>query len=117
MGVSLARLLIGGFGVLLILAGIAVAAIPGAGADRISALWLFGGGAVLLAGVMLERTRYRSLNAERTGDGHGRGGGETSHLEARFRSTEERFVDPTTGVAMRVWIDPKSGERRYVPEG
>jgi hypothetical protein len=117
MGVSLARLLIGGFGGLLILAGIAVAAIPGSGGDRLASLWFFGCGAVLLAGVMLERTRYRSLHAERTGDGHGPGGGETSRLEARFRPTQELFVDPTTGVPMRVWIDPKSGERRYVPEG
>ena len=117
MGVSLARLLIGGFGLLLVLGAIAVAAIPGPAGDRLSAVWLFVGGAVLLAGVMLERTRYRSLNAERTGDGHGPGGGETARLEARFRPTEERFVDPTTGVPMRVWIDPKSGERRYVPEG
>jgi hypothetical protein len=116
MGVSLARLLIGGFGLLLILGGIAVAALPIAG-DRLSALWLFGCGAVLLAGVMLERTRYRSLHAEHTGDGHGPGGGETTRLEARFRPTEERFVDPTTGVPMRVWIDSKSGERRYVREG
>ncbi len=117
MGVSLARMLLGGVGLLLIVAGIAVVAIPGPGGDRITALWLFGCGAVLLAGVMLERTRYRSLNAERTGDGHGPGGGETTRLEARFRPTEERFVDPTTGVPMRVWIDPKTGERRYVPEG
>ena len=116
MGVSLTRALLGGVGLLLILAGIAVVAIPAPGGDRITALWLFGSGAVLLAGVMLERTRYRSLNAERTGDGHGPGGGETTHLEARFRPTEERFVDPTTGVPMRVWIDPKSGDRRYVPE-
>jgi len=116
MGVSLARMLLGGVGVLLILAGIAVAALPMAGADRITALWLFGCGALLLAGVMLERTRYRSLHAEHTGDGHGRGGGETARLEARFRPTEERFVDPTTGVPMRVWIDAASGERRYVPE-
>ncbi len=116
MGVSLVRLLIGGFGVLLVLAGIGVAAIPGSGGDRLASLWFFGSGAVLLAGVMLERTRYRSLNAERTGDGHGPGGGETARLEARFRPTDERFVDPTTGVPMRVWIDAASGERRYVAE-
>ena len=117
MGVSIARLLIGGFGLLLVLAGIAVAAIPGPAGDRLPAVWLFVCGAVLLAGVMLERTRYRSLDAERTGASHGRGGGETGRPEARFRSTDERFVDPTTGVPMRVWIDPATGERRYVPEG
>jgi hypothetical protein len=29
----------------------------------------------------------------------------------------ERFVDPTTGVPMQVWVDPATGERRYVPLG
>lgn len=117
MGVLLARGLIGGFGLLLIIAGIATAAISGPGGSLVSALTLFIPGAVLIAAVLLERTRYRSLSAERTGDGHGPGGGETRALEPRFRPTEERFVDPTTGVPMRVWVDPATGERRYVPEG
>ncbi len=65
--------------------------------------------------MFLERTRYRSLHAEQTGDGHGPGGGETQRPDGRFRPTDERFVDPTTGVAMQVWIDASSGERRYVP--
>ncbi len=37
-------------------------------------------------------------------------------VEARFRPTEEVFVDPSTGRRMRVHIDPHSGERRYLPE-
>ncbi len=117
MGVTLARGLIGGFGLLLILAGIATAAVGGPGGSLMGALTLFIPGAVLVAAVLLERTRYRSLNAERTGDGHGPGGGETRAVEPRFQPSEERFLDPTTGVAMRVWIDPATGERRYVPEG
>lgn len=117
MGVSLARLLIGGFGVLLLLSGIAVAAIPGPTGDRFSALFIFIPGAILVAGVLLERTRYRSLHAELTGDGHGPGGGETARPDGRFRATDERFVDPTTNVPMRVYVDPATGERRYVPEG
>ncbi len=42
-------------------------------------------------------------------------GGETAgaSLEARFRSTPEVFVDPTSGRTMRVFIDPETGERRY----
>ena len=45
-------------------------------ADLFSALFLFIPGAVMIAAVFLERTRYRSLHAEQTGDGHGPGGGE-----------------------------------------
>ena len=117
MGVTIARGLIGGLGVLLILGGIAVAAIAGPGGDLFSALFLFVPGAIIVAAVILERTRYRSLHAELTGDAHGAGGGETHPPEPRFRPTEERFVDPTTGVPMQVWTDPATGERRYVPLG
>lgn len=117
MGVTIARVLIGALGVLMILGGIGLAAVTGPGGSLVSALTLFVPGAVILAAVLLERTRYRSLHAERTGDGSGVGGGETAAPEPRFRPSEERFVDPTTGVPIRVWVDPATGERRYVPEG
>jgi hypothetical protein len=117
MATAVGRILVGGLGLLMILGGLAVAAAGGRGADLVSALLLFLPGAVMLAAVFLERTRYRSLQAERTGDGHGPGGGETGRPDGRFRPTEERFVDPTTGVPMQVWIDPASGDRRYVPLG
>jgi hypothetical protein len=115
MGVTLIRLALGGLGALMLLGGIAVAA-AGPGGGVVAALVLFVPGAVLLAGVILERTRYRSLAAERSGDGHGPGGGETASPDGRFRPTDERFIDPTSGVPMRVFVDPRSGERRYVPE-
>ena len=111
------RGLLGGLGALLMVGGIALMAFPGPRGDAFGALFVFLPGAVLLAGVLLERTRYRSLHAERTGDGHGPGGGEPGRPDGRFRPTDERFVDPTTGVPMRVWIDPSTGERRYVAEG
>ena len=117
MGVTLARGLVGGVGALLLLGGIGVAAVTGPGGSLVAALTLFIPGAVLIAAVLLERTRYRSLRAERSGDGHGPGGGEPQAPEPRFRPSEERFVDPTTRVPMRVWVDPATGERRYVPEG
>ena len=117
MGVLVARVLIGALGVLMILGGIAVAAVTGPGGSLLSALMLFVPGAIMIVAVLLERTRYRSLHAERTGDGVGLGGGETQAPEPRFRPSDERFVDPTSGVPMRVWIDPATGERRYVPEG
>ena len=117
MGVALARGLVGAFGVLLLIGGIATAAVVGPGGDLVAALTLFVPGAVIIAAVILERTRYRSLSAERSGDGHGPGGGETDRPDGRFRPTGERFLDPTTGVLMRVWLDPATGEQRYVPEG
>jgi hypothetical protein len=115
MGVALARVLVGALGVLFLLGGIAVVATTGPGGDLFSALFLFVPGVVMIAAVVLERTRYRSLHAERTGDGHGPGGGETHPPEPRFQPTGERFVDPTTEVPLQVWVDPATGERRYVP--
>lgn len=116
MGVTVARVLVGGFGVLMMLAAIGVAAVGGGGADLVGVLFLFVPGAVLLAAVVIERTRYRSLAAERTGDGHGPGGGEVAGIEPRFRPTDEVFLDPTTQHRMRVYVDAATGERRYVAE-
>ena len=115
MGVTVARGVIGGLGLVLVVAGIWVAALEGPRGEIFSALFLVVPGLLMIAGVILERTRYRSLHAERTGDGHGAGGGETQPPEPRFRPTDERFVDPTTEVPMQVWVDPATGERRYVP--
>jgi hypothetical protein len=115
MAMVVGRVLVGGLGVLMLLGGLAVAATGGPGANLVSALFLFVPGAVMVAAVFLERMRYRSLHAEQTGDPHGPGGGETQRPDGRFRPTDERFVDPTTGVAMQVWIDPATGDRRYVP--
>jgi hypothetical protein len=117
MGVAITRGLIGALGVLLVVGGIAIGAAPVSSGDRIGALFFVVPGLILIAGVVIERTRYRSLHAELTGDGHGPGGGETSRPDPRFRPTDEQFVDPTTNVRMRVYVDPSTGERRYVPEG
>ncbi len=38
-------------------------------------------------------------------------------LEARFRPTGERFIDPESGRLTTAWIDPTTGERRYVDDG
>ena len=74
------------------------------------------GGAIIIV-LLLERTRYRSEAAERRGDPIGPGGGEPpGTLESRFAPSTEQFVDPSTGRHMRVYIDPASGERRYVAE-
>ena len=36
---------------------------------------------------------------------------------AGLRPTDERFVDPESGLLVTVWFDPKTGERRYVADG
>lgn len=104
-------------GLLLMLAGLAViVAIPDA---AWAALELVGFGAFLVVVVLIERQRYRSNAGELTNAPVGPGGGEPvgTKLEPRFRATSEAFVDPTTGVRMRVAVDPATGERRYLPEG
>jgi hypothetical protein len=105
------RLVLGAVGLLLALAGLAASA-AGAG---IPGLWATIMGAVLVVAVVIERQRYRSEDADRAFEASGPGGGEPiGTLEPRFRPTDELFVDPTTGVRMRVHVDPRTGERRYV---
>jgi hypothetical protein len=75
-------------------------------------------GGFLMIVAVLERTRYRSQAAEAANDPIGPGGGETvGPVDPRFRPTEEFFMDPTTGLKMRVLVDGRTGERRYIAEG
>ena len=111
------RVLILAFGALLVVSGFATIAVGGWIA--LWGFWLVVSGLVIVGAVVLERRRYRSSVADTGPDPIGPGGGEPldAPLDARFRPTTERFVDPTTGVPMRVWIDTDSGERRYRAEG
>ena len=104
-------------GVLLMVAGLRVIVILQEA--MLAGLWNVAVGAVLVGAVVLERQRYRSEAAERGREAPGPGGGETadSTIETRFRPTAEVFVDPTTGHHMRVMVDSRTGERRYVAEG
>jgi hypothetical protein len=115
VGVSLARGLIGGLGIVLIVVGLVLTA-AGPGGDVLSFLFLIVPGVILVVAAVIERLRYRSLSSDGLGESHGPGGGELEPPEPRFRPTEERFVDPTTGVQMRVFVDPRTGERRYLAE-
>lgn len=63
-------------------------------------LALFTGGAVVLLVTLYEQERYRSRERD-----HG-----------RLQRTDEVFQDPTSGERMRVWFDPATGERRYIPD-
>jgi len=94
------------------------AVVGGDPAGAIVGIWLIATGSILLVAVALERMRYRSLKAEGTGAPPGPGGGESAEapMAPPFQSTDEVFVDPTSGHRMRVWLDPASGERRYRAE-
>jgi hypothetical protein len=113
MGADLARLFVFGIGLVLAVLGVSLL-----GAQQPAGLYPLFIGLIFIVAAILERVRYRSNEAESTAERPGPGGGEPtgSPLDVRFRPTEERFEDPTTGVRMRVWVDPVAGERRYVPE-
>ena len=76
-------------------------------------LWLMVSGAAGLIGIAFERTRYHPEVEERAG-GPAAATGEAE--DGRFRATDERFIDPTTRQPTRVWMDPRTGERRYRPD-
>jgi hypothetical protein len=63
--------------------------------------YALGLGGVIVLGTVFERWRYRP-NGARPGAG--------------WEPTGERFQDPQTGKTVRVFYDPRSGERRYVSE-
>ena len=100
-------------GAVLVVAGLAVFAL-GFG---IVSLSLIAGGVILIVAAGFEVMRYRSESAEKSRGRIGPGGGEPERPEARFRPTDEVFVDPTTHKKMRVYADSSTGERRYVAEG
>jgi hypothetical protein len=65
--------------------------------------WMAGiGGAILLLGTLWERVRYKPLERSQPGPG--------------WIATTERFIDEETGKPVRVWLEPATGERRYVAE-
>jgi hypothetical protein len=98
---------------------VALAGLVGAAAGfGWSALWVTIGATVVLVALIVERSRYRSDAADATFEPVGPGGGEPlGALEPRFRRTDETFIDPTTGHLMRVHLDARTGERRYLAEG
>ena len=116
MGVTLARGLIGGLGVVLVVAGLVVAAAGPAG-NVVSFLFL------ILPGRDPDRRRRLRAAALPLAARPTDPATTTARAAASRRRpspgsgpTDERFVDPTTGVQMRVFLDPTTGERRYVAE-
>ena len=84
------------YGVLAMLGAIALAA---AGIGTGLVLYLFVNGVVVVAALLFERGRYRPPVTQ---------GGS-------WQDTEERFVDPSTGILMKVRYNPQTGARDYVP--
>ena len=84
-----------------------------------TALFLVPIGFAGLVAIAFERMRYHSEADEKVSDDPARAGGDPpgTRLPPGFRRTDEVFVDPSSGVTMRVWFDPASGERRYVADG
>jgi hypothetical protein len=115
MGAGLTRLLVLGAGLILTVIGLSMLGSSGGAGVGLYPLFL---GLGLIIAAAIERVRYRSADSEGSAGEPGPGGGEPvgTSLDPRFRPTEERFVDPTTGVRMRVWLDPIAGERRYLAE-
>jgi hypothetical protein len=88
-----------------------------AGADVGGGVWAIVAGSAVMIAAVLQRSRYRSNAAELRHDEAGPGGGESGYLEPRFLPTTEVFQDPTSRRLMRVFVDPRTGERRYRAEG
>ena len=118
VGLSLARIVVILAGACIAVVGLFLIAVPG-GAGTVFGIWTLVGGLVLIVAGLIERIRYRSEATDREGTPAGPAGGEPpgTALEPRFRRTDEIFTDPTSGHLMRVWLDPGTGERRYLPEG
>jgi hypothetical protein len=106
------RIAVGVGGAILLLGGL-IATVAG----YYEGLWPAFLGGVAIVAVTLERTRYRSQEAERSSADPGPGGGEPSVPSAPFQATDELFVDPTSGRRLRVYLNPATGERRYHAEG
>ncbi|MBS0273034.1 MAG: hypothetical protein JSR55_01260 [Proteobacteria bacterium] len=59
-------------------------------------------GIVIVVGVAFERYRYKRI--------------ETKAPAGNWQRTTERFIDDATGAPVTVWIDPATGERKYVAD-
>ena len=68
MGVSVARGLIGGIGVVLLVCGLLVVAAAGPGGTLFALLFLIVPGALMVVAALIERLRYRSLASEGIGE-------------------------------------------------
>ncbi|HVZ69366.1 MAG TPA: hypothetical protein VG891_07865 [Rhizomicrobium sp.] len=85
-------------GVIGFLAGLVALAMHAFPPAAIFAFW----GALVVIGTIYERYRYKPLEEGRPGSG--------------WVATSERFIDDETGKSVTVYLDPTTGERKYVTE-
>ena len=93
---SLLALVVVALGAILVLAGV-LCAVSGV---FVCMPQLLLGGLLLMAGVILERWRYKSLVH--------------AAPDPAWRANGERFVDPSSGALVAVYDDPRTGRRHYV---
>lgn len=86
------------FGILGFLAGLFALAVHAFPPAAVFGFW----GALVVIGTIYERYRYKPLEEGRPGSG--------------WVATQERFIDDETGKAVTVYVDPNTGERKYVTE-
>jgi hypothetical protein len=103
-------------GVLFFLAGLVPLGAGGVDA-AFSGVFSIAIGAGFMIAAVLQRSGYRSAAAELDNSTPGPGGGESGYVDPRFMPTNEVFTDPTSHFRMRVYEDPRTGERRYKAEG
>lgn len=92
------QLLIGAFGAVLV--ATAIVLFTGGGAVAWSGAYPLLIGLVAIGIALFERSRYARSHPP----------------SGTLRPTDERFIDPTSGEVIRVWIDG-TGDRRYLPDG
>jgi hypothetical protein len=102
------RLVLLAWEAVLVVGALALLAIGAPWAPLVAAYALVNAGIVSLA-VLLERPRYSPGPGSEGGRWVGAG-------DSRFAAAAEVFIDPTTGVRMRVWADPETGDRQYRPD-
>jgi hypothetical protein len=122
-GTGLSQLLRGALGVAGGLGFLLALAVIAAG-EPVGAAWLLIASAALLLIALYEQARYRGHAEEGGGAAPSSAPGWARPLPGaaaapgigRYQRTDEVFDDPTTGRRLRVWFDPVTGERRYLPE-
>lgn len=60
-------------------------------------------GAVLVLAILFEHHVYKPAEPDQPGP--------------NWRPTRERFIDPVSGETIEVFVNPRTGERRYVSRG
>ena len=85
-----------GLGVLCLVGGLAALATHAFPPAFVFVCW----GVIIVLGTVYERFRYKPLEGTAPGAG--------------WQKTTERFVDDETGAPVTVFIDPQTGERKYV---